>query len=160
MGPGVPGVMLVTRPAGEKMEPGDGSYYEISPGLLAEWIENQGADRWWRVDGDPLLTGLLSFPCPGDELADKLRRIQRTFHRTLQVHGRGKETPHPGELTWRDLDAFTEPFGALAGDRPTGDQDRMLVLRWNGDGDEWLLIEDEGASEFYRREAASQGRGS
>jgi hypothetical protein len=52
-------------------------HYAISSAELGAWIAEQGTDRWWNVDGDPLLTGSLSFPCPGDELAEELRRIDR-----------------------------------------------------------------------------------
>ncbi|MFO0929604.1 MAG: hypothetical protein U0736_21670, partial [Gemmataceae bacterium] len=51
----------------------------VSSAALAEWLERQGVDRWWTVDGDPLLTGRLSFPCPADELAAELRRVNRTL---------------------------------------------------------------------------------
>src|SRR5947207_9170352 len=52
-------------------------HYMIASSELADWLERQGADCWWNVDGDPLLTGRLTFPCPTDELAAELRRIDR-----------------------------------------------------------------------------------
>src|SRR3954468_24859301 len=55
----------------------NGPHYEIPSPELAIWLEQQGEDRWWNVDGDPLLTGRLTFPCPADELAAELRRIGR-----------------------------------------------------------------------------------
>ena len=54
-----------------------GPHYEVAAGELAAWLEQQGEDRWWTVDGDPLLTGRLAFPCPADELAPELRKIGR-----------------------------------------------------------------------------------
>ena len=54
-----------------------GPHYEIHSTELAAWLEKQGKDRWWNVDGDPLLTGRLEFPCPADELAEELRRLNR-----------------------------------------------------------------------------------
>ncbi len=55
----------------------DEPYYTVPAGELAAWIEQQGDDTWWNVDGDSILTGILSFPSPGDELAEELRRISR-----------------------------------------------------------------------------------
>ena len=77
---------------------------------------------------------------------------------TLVITVRGDSS---GSGHYTDLDAFTEHFGAIPGeDRPAEEHDRVLVLRWNPADDEWLLIEDEEAREFYLREAASEGRGS
>jgi hypothetical protein len=42
----------------------DEPHYTIASSELASWLEMQGTDRWWSVDGDPLLTGRLSLPCP------------------------------------------------------------------------------------------------
>ena len=41
----------------------NGPYYEVPSSELAAWLEQQGKDRWWNVDGDPLLTGEMPFPC-------------------------------------------------------------------------------------------------
>ena len=56
----------------------DEPYYTVPAGELAAWIEQQGDDTWWNVDGDSILTGILSFPSPGDELAAELRRINES----------------------------------------------------------------------------------
>jgi len=54
-----------------------GPHYEVSATDLAGWLNELGVDRWWNVDGDPLLTGLLTFPCPAVDLARVLVRINR-----------------------------------------------------------------------------------
>src|ERR1017187_9367103 len=54
-----------------------GWHYEILSSELAKWLEERAPDSWWNVDGDPLLTGRLSIPCPTDELASELRKINR-----------------------------------------------------------------------------------
>jgi hypothetical protein len=41
----------------------DEPYFRLPARELAAWIEQQGADTWWNVDGDSILTGRLSFPC-------------------------------------------------------------------------------------------------
>jgi hypothetical protein len=46
-----------------------GPHYEVPSVELASWLEGLGPDRWWNVDGDPLLTGRLRFPCPAAGLA-------------------------------------------------------------------------------------------
>ena len=55
----------------------DEPFYTLPAGELAAWIEQQGGDTWWNVDGDSILTGKLSLPSPGDELAEEIRRINR-----------------------------------------------------------------------------------
>src|SRR5438094_670211 len=37
----------------------DEPHNKIASSELAAWLEQQGTDRWWTVDGDPLLTGRL-----------------------------------------------------------------------------------------------------
>src|SRR5262249_30037535 len=54
-----------------------GPHYELPSAELAAWLEERGPDRWWNVDGDPLLTGRLTFPCPARHLAAALRSIPR-----------------------------------------------------------------------------------
>lgn len=46
----------------------------LSSEELASWLDRQGPESWWLVDGDSLLTGLLFFPCTGDVLATDSRR--------------------------------------------------------------------------------------
>jgi hypothetical protein len=52
-------------------------HFEVSSSEMATWIEKQGTAVWWNVDGDPLLTDRVAFPCPGDEFAEVLRRVDQ-----------------------------------------------------------------------------------
>src|SRR3954471_21222269 len=116
-------------------------HFSIPSAALADWLEGQGVDRWWTVDGDPLLTGRLSFPCPADELAAELRRINRT----LLVQDRRRPSSGRGEqVSARDLDGLvTRLRDNLHGDGKTAPwaDDRLLVLCWEDWGGEWLLVE-------------------
>ena len=126
---------------------------------LADWLERQGADRWWSVDGDPLLTGRLSFPCPADELACELRRI----HRTLRVHDLRDPPVGHGELNAPAvLDALVTRLGGNGdadGRTEAGENDRLLVLSWDDRGDVWLLVEDEETTARCREDAAALDAG-
>ncbi len=79
----------------------DGPHFEIRSDALADWIDRQGEDRWWTVDGDPLLTGRIAFPCPGDELAAELRRINRRL--LIRVRN-GRPDADGREITSNDVD--------------------------------------------------------
>jgi hypothetical protein len=120
----------------------DEPHYCISSSELAAWLESQGTDRWWTVDGDPLLTGRVSFPCPADELAAELRRINRT----LLVQDRRKPPSGRGEqIVARDLDALATRLGdnlrTNGPPRPWA-SNRVFFLCWEYRADEWLLEED------------------
>jgi hypothetical protein len=132
----------------------DEPHYRISSSELAAWLEAQGTDRWWNVDGDPLLTGRLSFPCPADELADELRRINRT----LLVQDRRKPPSGRGEqIVARDLDGLATRLGdnvRTNGTPPPWASDRLFFLCWEDHGDEWLLAEDEETTERSRADAS------
>lgn len=132
----------------------DESHYRISASELADWLEAQGMDRWWNVDGDPLLTGRLSFPCPVDELAGQLRRINRTLlvqdRRTTPL-GRGEQ------IVAQDLDRLATRLGdnlQTRGNPPPWASDRLLFLCWEDHGDEWLLAEDEETTQRNRADAS------
>jgi hypothetical protein len=131
----------------------DEPHYKISSSELAAWLGGQGADRWWNVDGDPLLTGRLSFPCPADELAAELRRINRT----LLVQDRRKTPSGRGEqIAARDLDSLVTRLGdnvQANGTKPPWANDRLFFLCWEDRGDEWLLVEDEETTERSRADA-------
>jgi hypothetical protein len=131
----------------------DEPHYTIAAAELADWLEGQGTDRWWTVDGDPLLTGRLSFPCPADELAAELRRINRT----LLVQDRRPTAPGQGErIQARDLDALVTRLGdnvQAKGTKPAWANDRLLFLCWEDRGDEWLLVEDGETTERSREDA-------
>src|SRR6266436_4878939 len=81
-----------------------GPHYELASSELAMWLENQGAKSWWSVDGDPLLTGRLSFPCPAEELAAELRDIGRTLLVQAQ----------PGDSEAKGQSIDSTKFGAVA----------------------------------------------
>jgi hypothetical protein len=132
----------------------DEPHFRIAPSELAAWLERQGVDRWWNVDGDPLLAGRLSFPCPADELAAELRRVNRPLlvqDRTEARAGRGQQ------ITSHDLDALVTRLGdnvATQGTRLAWMNDRILFLCWQDFGDDWLLVEDAETTERSRQDAA------
>jgi hypothetical protein len=132
----------------------DEPHYKISSSELAAWLEGQGTDRWWNVDGDPLLTGRLSFPCPADELAAELRRIKRT----LLVQDRRKPPKGCGEeVVAQDLDALATRLeeDVQTNGTPPWANDRLFALCWEDGADEWLLVEDEETTERSREDAAA-----
>jgi hypothetical protein len=86
----------------------DEPHYTIASPELAAWLVGQGTDRWWNVDGDPLLTGRLSFPCPADELAADLRRIDRAL---LVQDRRTSPTGHGERIVAKDLDGLVTRLG-------------------------------------------------
>ena len=103
---------------------------------------------------DPLQTGRLSFLCPADELADELRRTNRT----LLVQDRRKPPSGRGEqIVARDLDGLATRLGdnvRTNGTPPPWASDRLLFLCWEDGGDGWLLAEDEETTERSRADAA------
>jgi hypothetical protein len=130
-------------------------HFRISSPELAAWLEAQGTDRWWNVDGDPLLTGRLSLPCPADELAEELRRINRT----LLVQDRRKPpSARGGLIVARHLDGLATRLGENVqtnGSSPRWANDRLFVLCWEDREEEWLLEEDEETTESSRADAAA-----
>jgi hypothetical protein len=128
--------------------------YQIASSELATWLEQQGVDRWWSVDGDPLLAGRLSLPCPADELAAELRRINRPLlvqDRTENPSGHGQQ------ITGKDLDTLVTRLGdnlAKKGTPPAWASDRLLSLCWADRGDDWLLIQDTETTESSRQDTA------
>jgi hypothetical protein len=137
-----------------------GPHYEIPAKELAAWIEDQGAHRWWNVDGDPLLTGRLTFPSVAPTLAAELRKIGRH----LLVQAKKDDTAAAGQLIGKEkLDAVTERFAdnlhPIEGEEmPPWSQDRVLYLCWKGSIHEWLLAEDSETTELMRAE--EKGRNS
>jgi hypothetical protein len=142
-----------TRRMSDTMSLQDEPHIRIASPELAAWLEAQGTDRWWNVDGDPILTSRLNFPCPGDELAAELRRINRT----LLVQDRRKPPSARGErIVAQDLDAFVTRQGdniQVNGTKPLWANNRMFFLCWEDSGDEWLLVEDEETTESSRADA-------
>jgi hypothetical protein len=127
-------------------------HYELPAHELAAWLEAQGDERWWSVDGDPLLTGRLDFPCPADELATESRQIGQS----LLVQARLEETGAKGQRINRDkLDAIAVKIAdslhlIREGQLPSWSGDRLLYLCWNGSTNDWLLCEDSEAAKEMR----------
>jgi hypothetical protein len=127
----------------------DEPHFELPASALANWIERQGVDRWWSVDGEPFLTRLMPFPCPGDELAAELRRIDRP----LLVFDKSRNPEARGQVIGEDkLDELVDRLGD---DVTTAN--RLLYLSWKGSDEPWLLVEDRETTESTRAETAAQG---
>jgi hypothetical protein len=126
-----------------------GPHYEIASADLAAWLEEQGKERWWNVDGDPLLTGRRTFPCPASDLAAELRKINRP----LLVQAKKDDTDARGQPIGKDkLDElvghFSDDLRVSGGaEVPPWSGDRLLYLRWKGAPDDWLLEEDSETTE-------------
>lgn len=115
-------------------------HYELPSTELAAWVDQQ-PDMWWMVDGDPLLTGRLSFPCPSDELAADLRELNRP----LLI--RAKSPDATGQPVGRDkIDSlasqFYENIHTDGREHPPWASDRLLDLWWKDRPGGWLLAED------------------
>jgi hypothetical protein len=121
-----------------------GPQYEIASGDLAAWLEEQGSDRWWNVDGDPLLTGRMTFPCPANRLAKELRRINRP----LIVQARKDDSEARGQPAGKDrLDQVVAYVSRKRHQIGLGlltppPADRALRLCWTDSLFEWTLSED------------------
>ena len=126
------------------------SHYEISSTELAAWLERQG-DAWWSVDGDPLLTGLLAFPSPGEELAEVLRRLDRP----LLVQDRRAEPKGKGErIDSTRLDELATILGnnvhmTNGGAKPAWTHNRLFFFSWKGSQREWMLVEDSETGQLH-----------
>ncbi|MBI3465901.1 MAG: PQQ-binding-like beta-propeller repeat protein [Planctomycetes bacterium] len=102
---------------------------------LAEWIESK-PDTWWSVDGDPLLTSIVDFPCPSDELAPAIRRIGAT----LVLQDKDDKSTASGEQVNADrLDDLS--------DTNNKSRQKTLLLSWKDSDTDWLLMEDEPLTE-------------
>ena len=136
-----------------------GPHYEIPSAELAAWLEEQGKDRWWNVDGDPLLTGRLTFPCPASDLAAELRKVNRP----LLVQAKKEDTEAKGQPVAKGqlnqlVEHFTENLHVSGGGvLPPWSQDRLLYLRWKGSSQEWLLEEDSETTEQMVAEDLGRG---
>jgi hypothetical protein len=109
----------------------DKPYYTMSADTFAAWLESQ-PDAWWSVDGDPVLTSMVDFPCPSDELAPVVRRLGTD----LLLQDKNPASRAHGETISGDrLDAMAEI-----------DQKRhrkIFRLSWADSDVDWLLLEDE-----------------
>lgn len=119
-------------------------YRTLAASELADWIDRQPEAQWWSVDGDPLLTGRLSFPCPGDELSNDLRTIDRPlllFDKSLRFEDGGQP-------------ATAGRIDELAADRV--DEYGLLQLCWKSRPEhDWLLVDDDAIVENGRSVANS-----
>lgn len=109
-------------------------YYTLSANALAEWIESQ-PQMWWVVDGDPLLTSQVDFPCPSDELAPAIREIGKKLFvqdKDLQSRATGEEVGS------KQLDSLA--------DISNRHRQKALSLSWSDSDIEWLLIEDKASA--------------
>ncbi len=109
----------------------DKPHYTLPAAALASWIEKQ-PERWWSVDGDPRLTGLVDFPAPGDELAPVIRKIGQD----LLVYDRTPASTAHGEVI--DGDRLYD----LA-DVSNRRHQMTFLFSWADFDNDWLLLEDE-----------------
>ena len=138
-----------------------GPHYELPSIELAKWVEAQGLDCWWNVEGDPLLTGLLSFPCLGVELAAELRRLDRPLlvqTKSPDAKGERIDATRIEGLVSRLREAFTMRPGSQ---EPIWANDRVLDLCWKSSPVSWLLVEDsEGKQDSLDDAAMAAGQAS
>lgn len=133
-----------------------GPYYKVASADLASWLEEQGPNRWWNVDGDPLLTGRMTFPCPAVLLAKELR----TINRPLIVQAKKGDNEAKGQPIGKDnLDrVVTRLSECLHQIRPVPTPawaaDRSLYLCWANSPFEWMLSEDSRMTQIRAAEEA------
>jgi hypothetical protein len=134
----------------------DEPHYQVASTELADWLEWQGTDIWWCVDGDPYLSSRISFSC----LADKLAAVLRRINRPLLVRDRSNAPTARGQqITAQMLDKLVSRMEddvpmPIPGPRPSWMDDRVFYMAWPDRGEEWMLFEDGETTELYRREAA------
>jgi len=105
-------------------------YFIIHSTKLAEWIDGQ-AGLWWNVDGDSVLTSVVDFPCPHDELSAALRHINKSIRLFDPREG---ADPHGEEVEVKELEEIA--------DRQNNSKARTYLLSWEGDELQWLLSEE------------------
>jgi len=109
-------------------------YFTIEADELARWLDLQPED-WWTVDGDPLLTSRVDFPCPSEELSAELRRV----HRSLRIFDpRQHSESHSERIPRTELDDLADTDNNLKA--------RTFLLCWDGEDIQWLLAEDPDAA--------------
>ena len=106
-------------------------HYTLSAATLAEWIESQ-PERWWSVDGDPWLASILNFPCPSDELAPAIRKVDKDL---LLYDKTPASTAHGESVAGNKLDELA--------DVSNRHHKKTFLLSWADSEIDWLLIEDE-----------------
>ena len=105
-------------------------YFKIGADELATWLDTQ-PQTWWTVDGDPLLTSRVDFPCPSEELSDELRRVSKSLRifdprQDSKAHGEGIPPKQLDQLADTDNNVNAKTF----------------LLCWDGEDIQWLLAED------------------
>jgi len=116
----------------------DRPHYKISPSDLADWLDERAPASSWSVDGDPLLTALVDFPCPTDELSLQLRQLDRA----LFLHAPGDQDAFGQKTGWESIDALVVDTAVTQ--EEGSPKSRSLTLCWEDDVDEWVLYEDIG----------------
>lgn len=134
-------------------------HFELAPKTLAAWLMDQGTDRWWSVDGDPFLSSLIAMPCPADELAELLERIDKP----LLIHDPKERDTSRGQRIerWEELNGLclrlrdNEKIEPSEG-QPPWLENRFFALCWKNRNDAWLLIEDLETTADYASELESE----
>ena len=106
----------------------DKPHYRIEAYNLATWIEDQGEDTWWSVDGDQLLMSRLSFPCPADELVTAIQAVGKP----LFVLAAKDFNANGSEISPDDVERLAVFRDQVA---------RRLNLCWIDSYDDWELTE-------------------
>ena len=104
-------------------------YYTIKSEDLAKWLDDQ-PESWWIVDGDPVLTSHVDFPCPVEELSAELRRVRKPLR---MFDPRNNSTAHGDAAPLEQLDDIA--------DTDNNSQARTYLLSWDGYDIQWLLSE-------------------
>ncbi len=132
-----------------------GPHFELHSAELAAWIEEQGTAVWWNVDGETVLTDRVAFPCPGDELAEELRRLNRLL---LIQDPQNRDIADGREVGAAELDSLVDILGnnvKYEGEKPVWADDRILYCCWKDTGEEWLLSEDKETSKSNEQDELS-----
>jgi hypothetical protein len=109
---------------------------------LAEWLDGQPG-TWWNVDGDPLLTSEVVFPCPNDELVEALRKHD---HDIVIFTRKPRGLAANQDANILDLDDLA--------DIENPRKEKIILAAWKGCDNEWLLSEDKDMAEEAQRAAA------
>jgi hypothetical protein len=94
------------------------------------------------VDGDPVLTSEVDFPCPHEELSEALRKHGGTILVFPRFPAKSKVGRDPGFLNLDDLADTENPR-----------KEKKFLAVWSGSDIEWLLSEDKFMAEEARRMA-------
>ena len=114
-----------------KMEHG----VDISSRELATWLDSQPG-TWWTVDGDPLLMSEVDFPCPSDELAEAVRKLNKDVVVFTKTRARKDLKKASGSA---DLDGLADTKNPRL--------EKNILAAWKGSDIQWLLTEDKSMAE-------------